>query len=283
MSGGVSGLIQTIILCTILLSCFIVACSPMARYKVLSTVFDGVPNPEYDTLVVSAVAILQIDSDSLSAAMQQVVLDPITYHSPFKEKKCAACHDQNRMGELIDAPPQLCYQCHREDDYTQEQVHGPVAGGYCITCHHPHKSENDNLLLDTSEELCFNCHSSEPIAANKVHQEARGADCISCHNPHSSNKKFMLKSGTCSSCHDDFTADYSFVHGPVAMGYCAECHDDHSGETENLLLRQDQSLCLECHEGIVNESVPGNHREWSDQHCTECHNPHGGENRFLLN
>ncbi len=258
------------------------ACSPTVRYSVLSTIFDGVPPPEDEqALAVGLDTLGQVDSTRL-LAQAAANLPSYDYHPPYQKKECAKCHDETRMGELVEEEPQLCYQCH--DNKEEHKVkHGPAGAGFCTSCHRPHKSQEENLLLAAGSNLCFSCHDNKMVTENIIHQEVkRTKDCVACHNPHSSENHSMLQSGACYSCHEEKINDYSFLHGPVAGNYCSTCHETHSSANENLLVRSGNDLCFNCHTAATLLDSQ-EHNENKNESCISCHNPHGGEDEFILN
>jgi predicted CXXCH cytochrome family protein len=119
-------------------------------------------------------------------------------HGP--QRKCEICHgeqDENQIAsaevKLVAEPPQLCFKCHPETDYSDstETVHGPLAVGACLFCHDPHLSKNKHLLRKPVPELCYGCHDKNAIDLIADHS---GADaCLSCHKGHSSPKKSLLR------------------------------------------------------------------------------------------
>lgn len=259
----------------------VVACAPEVRHSVLSTIFDGVPPMEDQALTIAKDSLGQVDSTRFLAAANALGKS-INYHSPYKEKDCASCHDQQHMGKLVAKEPQLCYQCHDQTTEKYSYKHGPAEAGYCTSCHRPHLAETENLLLNEKDDLCFNCHDNERIAENAIHKNIKNESCVECHNPHSSENRSMLQSEACYSCHEDKTEDYTFLHGPVSGNYCATCHESHTSKNKNLLVQSDQKLCLSCHNSSI-MSVNKEHLENKNENCISCHDPHGGENKFMLN
>ncbi|MCF6364765.1 MAG: hypothetical protein L3J35_01040 [Bacteroidales bacterium] len=254
----------------------IAACSTETTYKVLSFVFDGVPDPDYDNTTNRLDSVVQIDSTGILDIAENI--PTINIHQPYKTKSCNSCHDNSMATEK---QPGLCYSCHESFEDNYAVVHGPALSE-CTSCHNPHQSKFDKLVKRENEELCFYCHSSEQLAYNDVHSLIDNSNCTECHNPHGEENKFFLKEGTCYKCHDDFNDTYKHLHGPVDSGFCNSCHDNHSSEKEYKLLLTGQEMCLKCHNKssvFKNE----NHEGIEDFDCTECHNPHGGDNRYILN
>ncbi|VAW21056.1 hypothetical protein MNBD_BACTEROID01-1748 [hydrothermal vent metagenome] len=260
---------------------FIIACSTQYNYKTLSFFFDGVPNPGDQDLQVSNDS-LTTDSTQNRSLRGQGPVPEYSFHAPYKAKECASCHDQGTMGKLLQPQPGLCFQCHDDFNNSFEALHGPVAGGYCTTCHNPHQAKERKLLVRNGEELCLYCHNPELVRDNLFHNISEETNCLTCHNPHGGENRFLIKKGACFLCHDDFKGQFNFLHGPVAGGFCLECHSPHIEGTENLLSRKGQELCLYCHnkENVFRNEV---HEDIEDADCTECHNPHGGEDRYILN
>ncbi|MCB0292107.1 MAG: hypothetical protein KDH97_17765, partial [Calditrichaeota bacterium] len=90
-----------------------------------------------------------------------------------------------QMGNALVMPQsELCYECHDDDREKYAHLHGPVGGGYCTTCHNPHRAENPHLLRMTPEELCFYCHQQEDVYRNDTHEDVLAGECLDCHNPH---------------------------------------------------------------------------------------------------
>jgi predicted CXXCH cytochrome family protein len=137
------------------------------------------------------------------------------------EQGCDSCHmapHAKKKGELslASAVPDLCYMCHDKANFSKEQIHPPVAGGECLTCHNPHASDTSPLLTQPVILLCQNCH---PDKTNGKHilraygfgdnhpiqgrldpiKKGRELSCVSCHNPHSSRKKGLLVNDAASS------------------------------------------------------------------------------------
>ena len=170
----------------------IISCSPKANYKVLSAIFDGVPNPYAIDSIRIADSISRFDSAYLQQIIETAAKNLYVYHPPYKEKDCAACHDQNVMGKLLQPEPGLCYQCH--DDFTEKYtiIHGPVSGGFCTECHNPHMTQNEKLLSRTGQQLCLFCHQSEQVFKNEAHLDIEETSCTDCHNPHGGFDKYLL-------------------------------------------------------------------------------------------
>ena len=262
---------------TLIVIFLIAACSTEITYKVLSFVFDGVPDPNLTDTITQVDSIALIDSTEILVIAENTPL--INIHQPYQTKDCNSCHDNSMT---VDAQPGLCYSCHENYEENYAIIHGPVIGGYCTSCHDPHTSKFDNLLKKENEELCFHCHNSEQLALNDIHSIIENSNCSECHNPHGEENSFFLKDGTCYTCHDDFNNSFKHLHGPVASGFCNSCHDTHSSESEYKLLLSGQDLCLKCHnkEQVFRNE---NHDGIEGFDCTECHNPHGGENKYILN
>jgi len=167
---------------------FLVSCS----HKVLSVFFDGVPE-ENDSIKIAAKkpspktdSLVKVEITENLAGLQNSV------HPPFQNKKCALCHDPYAKGKLQIPQPGLCYLCHDNFNLKFKSLHGPVAGGYCTSCHNPHKSEFKKLLIREDQELCLYCHDSRLVYKLPDHENIGNAGCITCHDPHGSNRKNLL-------------------------------------------------------------------------------------------
>ncbi|MBN2755903.1 MAG: hypothetical protein JXR51_01920 [Bacteroidales bacterium] len=159
-------------------------------------------------------------------------------------------------------------------------MHGPVGGGFCTSCHNPHKSKSKNLLIRQSQQLCIQCHDSVLVFRNKYHLNINITNCTECHDPHGGENRYLAKIASCYKCHENFNNIDEFVHGPVAGGHCTACHSPHIKQTKNLLLFEGQKLCFNCHdEALIFENDYHKNKEIN---CTECHNPHGGNNKMFI-
>lgn len=258
-----------------------IACTPTKRYVVLSFFFDGVPEPFSTELTT------QLDSLNAHEASSQYVTEvapvsTMSVHLPYAERECSNCHTEGSLGKLVDEEPQLCYTCHENMANIYPSLHGPVKGGYCTSCHDPHKSNFESLVKKNDKELCLQCHDAELLFASVFHDLNESENCTNCHNPHGGENSFNLVSGTCTGCHDSYSDSYEYVHGPVASGYCNTCHTPHGNKSEYLLLREGQNICTYCHIEVVSNRNE-THRDIGDTDCLECHDPHGGQEQFLFN
>ena len=73
-------------------------------------------------------------------------------------------------------------------------LHGPVASGVCLDCHHAHSSIYPVLLRKRSPALCLNCHvlASQGAPSTPAHEDL-GRDCLECHHGHGSEQQYLLR------------------------------------------------------------------------------------------
>lgn len=114
-------------------------------------------------------------------------------HYPYAEKECVACHDEQSLGRMTEPEPGLCYICHEDLSGIYAYLHGPVAGGYCSSCHNPHSSEHESLLRFSGDQLCFHCHTEEDVYRNEMHSDLDGMACTDCHNAHGGEDKYIFQ------------------------------------------------------------------------------------------
>ncbi len=192
----------TLIFCMLLLSgCLKI--DPLAKHKILTSLFDGVPdlppieelckdniedlfNTYYEQRITAAD---QGDSEENPDKKNKAG----SYHRPWKEQNCQSCHNFQADNKLRLPTKEICYLCHK-NLIQGRNVHGPVAVGACLACHDPHSSENPSLLRKSLEAICFKCHKEKRLAAG-MHDKivSRGMLCVDCHDPHSGNMHYFLK------------------------------------------------------------------------------------------
>ncbi len=116
-------------------------------------------------------------------------------HAPVAAD-CANCHGAPHAGKapyLDDAVPDLCFQCHDEDDFQGKFRHEPVADGSCTDCHAPHGSGRGALVVEDVPGLCWSCHDAEDADWSKAHAAVADRDaCLRCHSPHASSRAKLL-------------------------------------------------------------------------------------------
>ncbi|QEM66774.1 cytochrome C [Geobacter sp. FeAm09] len=172
-------------------------CSPLTRYKLTSTLFDGVPSmPPAEQYcadyAAQVVAKTRAEAEGKSSAAGDA--GKASSHNPYDEKKCDNCHDKTtESGLVVKSKNELCFVCHT-GFVKGSFVHGPVAVGDCLVCHEPHNSPNPALLKVRPSEVCAACHHEKRQAAS-LHEKAasHGLICINCHDPHFGNVLFFLK------------------------------------------------------------------------------------------
>jgi predicted CXXCH cytochrome family protein len=175
--------------------CILCGCDPVTRYKVTSTIFDGVPRMppaeeycrEYHVKASAEEREAEKKKESAEADAGS------SKHPPYAEKRCNDCHDKNTDSGFIAPANQLCGVCHK-NFITSTFVHGPASVGSCLNCHVPHNSQYPSLLKKSPEEICRICHAEARLAKgmhDAVH--GKGLVCIDCHDPHGGNNNFFLK------------------------------------------------------------------------------------------
>ena len=164
-------------------------CSIQKNHKVLTFFFDGVDqmafvgdNLSHDSLNRDAI---QKREDALKKNRPDKYV-----HMPFKERKCDNCHTPDK--HLQKPVPELCYKCHKNFAETVQFVHGPVASGQCLKCHHQHYSAYPKLLLRPGQQVCTYCHSTDVVFKARYHRDIEDLTCTTCHNPHGGNNKSFL-------------------------------------------------------------------------------------------
>ena len=201
-----------VFLITIFTLMFIFSCSR----KTLSLFLDGVPNKSESDLDVTPNSTDTKSIYSLKQDSNNIPINIIIVHSPYQEKGCSLCHDENSMGKLNQEQPELCFSCHDNFNELYRNIHAAIEFVTCTECHHPHKSKNDYLLKEEMPEMCFTCHDDFTLLKHIHAPVSEG--CSDCHNPHGSDHSFLLsmeEEGFCYSCHEEYSAGGGSLHAPV--------------------------------------------------------------------
>jgi len=171
------------------------ACNPVTSHQTLSYFFDGVPVPEkHGTVVVTQKQGVEQPTQVVPSkdAGQENHL-AVSFHPDFKDKACDKCHDVEHSNRLKHRQPELCYQCHKSFETRYKKLHGPVAAGFCSTCHDSHKSEHKALLKMPIRKVCQHCHEPGDVGKNEAHSAISTVECLTCHNSHGGDSRNMLR------------------------------------------------------------------------------------------
>ena len=224
------------------------------------------------------------------------VMENANKHIPAS-KKCEICHKPNGKTHpvegvkgftLVEAVPDLCYQCHDAKN-DQKNVHTPVAGGKCLGCHNPHSSANEALLKYPKATLCQECHDIDMSGKKSQHKAVTDGNCMACHDAHQSNFRKQLKSESpelCTPCHEKQKAmlGSKTVHPPFSKN-CLICHSGHNSDTLSLLKQSAPRLCYDCHDDVkasVQETAYPHIAIRIRKTCLNCHSPHASDEKKLL-
>ncbi|HER09363.1 MAG TPA: hypothetical protein ENO20_10695 [Bacteroides sp.] len=180
-----------IALLLIVLAILGMACSPSNRQRVLSFFFDGVPEPERDSVRKTERLAPGIEEEVLDSAKIAWIDLVVSNHAPYRDKKCTSCHDPYELGTLVSPEPALCYGCHEDFTTRFTRLHGPVDAGFCSSCHLPHQSRNEQLLIAPGNDLCFPCHPVVEVERLLTHRDIGNEPCILCHDPHGARDSYI--------------------------------------------------------------------------------------------
>lgn len=170
------------------------ACSETARYRVLSTFFDGVPPPPgMPAPEQPRIAIADQGGSLFSESMRRLRAEKppppeipriVSVHEPVAQRQCGECHDMNAPGSGLRHDATYCDKCHKEQRVREGWDHGPMNLGTCIPCHEPHRSRYEHLLAKAMPALCVDCHDSPELPGQDYHVVENYDGCIACHDPH---------------------------------------------------------------------------------------------------
>jgi len=268
--------VPAVLLCALFAGCG----DRVARYRVLSFFFDGVPVPPELAPPDANTTTQPGDPNSPRTATTRPAgtADEILYHAPYKNRQCVKCHLQTASFQ-VPIDKDVCRSCHTRhyDIPGDDWVHGPVVVGKCSMCHLSHQSPNLALLIKPGSELCLKCHDPAVTLSWPFHAEAKSGTlvCGACHDPHSAGNRLLLAdSGTYA--RRAFRAHVvSAPHSKWAKDDCKKCHA--TGQS-NVVLDPNaiNKACLECHEKkVIKEAAPAKlHKAVSDGKCIDCHVPH---------
>lgn len=250
MTGSRRGGIQAAGLFTCALAgLLLLACNPIERHRVISTIFDGVPpyvSPEERARLAAEAEIVPVVAAALEPSRKPVPKLSRFVHGPYAAKECGRCHDLGAAsgfrgpggggalsqqgtedmaegGRLVMPPSELCVSCHQEYSRAAPaneglSLHGPVGAGWCVMCHQSHASYLPRLIRrEPVARLCSSCHSRTDLVANTAeHRPEQGEAAF---------PPFPLEGDEDAEPHARVVAD------------CTRCHDPHRG-SDRLLLRE---------------------------------------------
>ena len=168
------------------------SCSVKKNYKTLSFYFDGVPKPgtENKTHRQEPDPTAPGKPGPVKQANQVKI---VSIHPAYTQRKCRDCHNTQSISLLKEKKERFCYSCHKQENYTKDYLHGPVAVGACLACHLPHESKYERLLKSNIPQICLDCHTTWDKQDVKAH--SMGKMCTQCHNPHAGSSRFFLEEG----------------------------------------------------------------------------------------
>ncbi len=175
---------RTAVFGVVALALLLGGCDAFERYRVLSTVFDGVPPPPTPSLAVDG-------GTAPSGPVLTLERGRFGEHGPYAAKLCDSCHASASSNTFVAPRDQLCIRCH-DIQQGKKYVHGPLASGGCLACHDPHSSKYRYLLVSASDTFCLRCHSAADVARSPAHANTE-VPCTSCHDPHMSDRKHLLR------------------------------------------------------------------------------------------
>jgi predicted CXXCH cytochrome family protein len=198
-------------------------------------------------------------------------------HSAMK-MGCLSCHevrvgkDATHVKLITPTAAALCFTCHKgmNPSSLTGKIHPPQVRD-CLTCHDPHRSDNQALLLkptsgDQTQNLCLTCHDvGVHVAKGGSRHPALDSGCDTCH--------IMHKSG------DPSQLEFAYHLTKPAPQLCLDCHDP---KDQNLRkAHRDQPFetadCIRCHDARQSKSPKLMqaflHNPFENKECDDCHQP----------
>jgi hypothetical protein len=174
---------------------------------------------------------------------------------------CDACHSGSEDLDAFFDTPELCFECHLEDD-----IHLGFLGVQCQNCHQPtgwlpglyDHTLTGFFLKDAHANLpCSDCHTDLTF-------QGQSPDCFSCHKD---DEPHQGEFGTdCTICHSATTwTEIHFDHAGPYSSNCSYCHQKDSP------INHYQAQCSACH--ITSAWLPAtfNHAAVGATDCQSCH------------
>ncbi|MBN1475534.1 hypothetical protein JXA47_02155 [Candidatus Sumerlaeota bacterium] len=163
----------------------LIACSAQTRHRILSTLFDGVPEPGASAAPEPTMARLMNPDGAAADSVIEREIHWTSVHRPYAQGACDACH----RGEITEAVAALsdgqCLSCHSTEMLSGGWDHAPAALGLCSLCHVAHVSMHPALQSQAQPELCISCHADPTLMTSiEVHRGAGNQRCTACHDPH---------------------------------------------------------------------------------------------------
>jgi predicted CXXCH cytochrome family protein len=152
-------------------------CSQAARDRMMHFFFE-IPPAETPTAGQAA------DQGESVAKPEKLQLPPSQFqsvHSPFAQRACLKCHDQQRRMLVREDARKQCEACHPRY-FSDEVKHDAVSGGACADCHLPHRSVQLHLLKMPVYETCIECHDEDDVSG--AHEDQDIKNCSTCHDAH---------------------------------------------------------------------------------------------------
>lgn len=177
--------VGVVALCCLLLGLW-AGCSAQKRYRVLSFLFDGVPDPNAP----------KPSEDSGTTTIRRGGQEIVVYiHTPYQQEQCEACHAERGVAvfaQVTTPDASVCAKCHPTKRTEYPVMHGPVAAGACLWCHDPHQAENPHLLKMHSPQVCSQCHDRALLGPPLEHQDEK-RNCLDCHVGHGGQRHGLLR------------------------------------------------------------------------------------------
>ena len=204
-------------------------------------------------------------------------------HGPAFLGECRLCHQPHKsehLGLLTAQEPNLCFACHTESFFSEDELHAQMPEDVkCSTCHDPHAAGNRLLLIDSRTHRRRRRMARQTRSTHALWKQEQ---CNKCHDSEQANQVKPGVNSACLSCHTAIGEQLNQpqIHQAVRDAQCIACHTPHKSSRPKLIRAKGEKICYSCHK--PQEVRTPNHPKVTRVDCLLCHGGHQtGEPKLL--